>query len=150
DSFLVEEVLSFWVSVYPEIMFMASLRFSSLDLKGFIEILDTQMENIDNIEKLVELDYLAQELVGKLANNLIVSLFLNSMAPLTRKMTSVLYRHLSKESRLHFLLSKKKGAYRLMNGTLDLRVSTENFRKEMENCRQEIRKSIAEDMLDSK
>ncbi len=149
DTFLVEEVLSFWIATYPEIMYMASRRFSSLDLKRFIEILDSQIENIDNIDKLVELDYLAQELIGKLANNLIVSLFLNSMAPLIRKMTDVFYRFLTKESRLRFLQAKKKGTYRLMNGTLDLRVSTENFKKLMESCRQEIRKSIAENMFDS-
>jgi len=147
DSFLVEEVLSFWIATYPEILFMACLRYSSLDLKNFLEILDSQIENIDNIEKLVELDYQAQELIGKLANNLIVSLFLNSMAPLIQKMTDVFYRRLSKKSRLHFLQVKKKGTYRLMNGTLDLRVSTENFRKEMKNCRKEIRISIAEDMI---
>ncbi|MCP4346345.1 MAG: hypothetical protein GY795_12565 [Desulfobacterales bacterium] len=149
DSFLVDEVLGFWVATFPEIMFMASLRYSALDLKRLVEILDSQIKNIDHIEKLVELDILVQELVGKLANNLVVSLFFNSLGPLRLKMTDVFYRGLSKESRLHFLQIKKEGVCRLMNGTLDLRNSTENFRKEMEKCRMEIRKSIAEDMLDS-
>ncbi|MBC8439714.1 MAG: FadR family transcriptional regulator, partial [Deltaproteobacteria bacterium] len=92
DTFLVEEVLSFWSAIYPEIMYMASLKFSSLDLKRFLEILDSQIENIDDIDKLVDLDIKAQEMLGKLANNLIVSLFLNSMAPLIKKMTDMLYR----------------------------------------------------------
>lgn len=148
DSFLVDEIMAFWTATYPEIMFMASLRYSSLDLKYFLEILDSQIEHIDHIEKLVELDILAQELVGKLANNLMVSLFLNSVTPMLEKMTDVLYRNLSRESRLHFLQVKKQGVCRLMNGTLDLRISTENFRKEMEKCRTEIRKSIAEDMFE--
>ncbi|MBL6993403.1 FadR/GntR family transcriptional regulator [Desulfobacula sp.] len=144
DTFLVEEVLSFWSAIYPEIMYMASLKFSSLDLKRFLEILDSQIENIDDIDKLVDLDIKAQEMLGKLANNLIVSLFLNSMAPLIKKMTDMLYRCLTSETRLRFLQAKKKGVYRLMNGTLDLRVSTQNFRKEMEVCRNEIRKSFTE------
>jgi DNA-binding FadR family transcriptional regulator len=149
DSFLVEEVLSFWVAIYPEILFMASKRFSPLDMKQFIEILDSQTKNIDNIEKLVELDLLAQELVGKQANNLLVSLFLNSVKPLIVKMTNVFYRNLTKESRLHFIKIKKKGALRFLNGTLDVSISTENYRKEMEKCRKEILKSITEDMFDS-
>jgi DNA-binding FadR family transcriptional regulator len=148
DSFLVEEILAFWIAIYPEIVFMASLRYSSLDLKQFLEILDSQIEHVNNIDKLVQLDLLAQKLVGKLANNLMVSLFLNSAGPMIQKMTDVLYRNLSIESRLRFLQVKKEGACRLMNGTLDLRVSTDNFRKEMEKCRQEIRKSIAKEMLD--
>ncbi|MBU1343582.1 MAG: GntR family transcriptional regulator [Proteobacteria bacterium] len=148
DSFLVDEIMAFWTATYPEIMFMASLRYSSLDLKRFLEILNSQIAHIDNIEKLIELDILAQELVGKLANNLMVSLFLNSVTPMLQKMTDVLYRNLSRESRLHFLQVKKEGVCRLMNGTLDLRVSTEKFRNEMEKCRKEIRKSIAEDMFD--
>lgn len=148
DSFLVDEIMAFWAATYPEIMFMASLRFSSLDLKRFLEILDSQIEQIDNIEKLIELDFFAQDLVGKLANNLMASLFLNSVRPIIQNMTDVFYRNLSKKSRLRFLKVKKQGVCRLMNGTLDLRVSTENFRKEMEKCREEIRKSIAESIFD--
>jgi hypothetical protein len=140
--------MTFWTATYPEIMFMASLRYSSLDLKQFLEILNSQIAHVDDIEELIKLDILAQELVGKLANNLMVTLFLNSVAPMLRKMTDVLYRNLSRESRLHFLQAKKQGVCRLMNNTLDLRISTENFRQEMEKCRQEIRTSIAEDMFD--
>ncbi len=149
DSFLVGEVVSFWIAVYPEIVFLANQRFSSLDMKLLIELLDAQIDNIDNLEKLVELDLKVQELIGKLANNLVVSLFLNSMAPLTQKITDVIYRCLKRESRLRFLQTKKKGIYRMMNGTLNLKVSIQNFRDEMETCRKEIRKSISDDMLDS-
>ncbi|WP_457553834.1 FadR/GntR family transcriptional regulator [Desulfobacula sp.] len=149
DSFLVDEILSFWVAIFPEIMVMASLKYSPLDLKQLIELLNSQIKNIDNIEKLVELDILVQEFVGKQANNLIISLFLNSVKPLILKMTNVFYRGITKESRLRFIKIKKEGAYRLMNGTLDLKISTEKFRKEMEKCRKEILKSITEDMFDS-
>jgi DNA-binding FadR family transcriptional regulator len=147
DAFLVDEVLGFWIATFPEIMFMASLRYSSLDLKHLLEILDSQIKNIDDLEQVVSLDILVQERIGKLANNLVVSLFSNSLAPLTRKMTDVFYRTLKKESRLRFLKLKREGICRLMNGTLDPRVSTENFRKENEKCRMEIRKSISDDML---
>jgi hypothetical protein len=127
---------------------MASQRLASLDLKRFLEILNTQIDHIDDVEKLVELDLQAQDLLGKLANNLMVSLFINSVSPLLFKITHALYRNLSRESRLRFLRSKREGVCRLINGTLDLRVSTEKFRKELEKCREEIRKTFAQDILD--
>lgn len=150
DSFLVDEIMGFWIAMFPEIMFMAGKKYSSLDLKQIIEILDLQIENVDNIEKLIELDILSQKLIGKLANNLVVSLFLNSMGPFTQKMTAVFYQILKKESRLRFLQVKREGAFHLMNETLDLRNSTEGFRQEMEKCRKEIRNSTSGSMLHSR
>ncbi len=143
DAFFVDEVLRFWSATFPEIMFMAGLRFSSLDLKQFLEIIDAQIRHINDFDRLVELNLKSQDLIGQLANNLLATLFLNSLSPVTRKMTEVFYRGLTPESRLRFLKTKRKGICRMIDGTLDLRVSIENFREEMERCRLEIRKSIA-------
>ena len=148
DSFLIDEILAFWTAIYPEVMFMASQRFSSLDLKRFLEILNTQIDHVDDVDKLVALDLQAQDLVGTLANNLMVSLFFNSVSPMLFKVTDALYRNLTPESRVRFLRSKREGVCRLINGTLDMRVSTEKFRRELEKCREEIRQSFARDMLD--
>ncbi len=150
DPFLVDELLRFWIATFPEVMFMASQRYSSLDLKLFLEILDDQIEHVDDIDTLVELDVRFQQLIGKLANNLLATLFLNSLSPLTRKMTEVFYGTLQKDSRLQLLQVKKEGVCNLLNGTLDHRVSTENYRVAMEKCREEINKSIAKRMLNEK
>lgn len=149
DSFLVDEILNFWIAIFPEILFEASQRYSSLDLKRFLEILELQLHHVDDIEKLVELDVLSVEIVGKLTNNIVMTLLLNSLRPMMFKMTDFFYRKLEKESRIRFLKKKREGICRQISGTLDLREAKEKLRTELDRCRQEIQKTVAEEVLHS-
>lgn len=150
DPFLVDEVLAFWIAVFPEIMIIALSRFASLDFKRLIQILDSQLENVDNIDELAKLDVLSQDIVGKLANNIVVTLLFNSLRPLRTKMSDVFYRTIDRDSRIRFIKMKLNGIYRLMDGTLDLNTAKENYRQESEKIRRQIQISVAKDGLQFK
>lgn len=149
DSFLVGEIMIFWAAIFPEILYTASQRYSPLDMKGFIAILESQISHVDDIDKLVELDINSQNLVGKLTNNIVMILLLNSLRPLMFEMTDFFYRNLSRESRIRFLKKKKDAIYLQLNGTLDLLKAKENLRRELEECRKEIQKNMTDKVLNT-
>jgi DNA-binding FadR family transcriptional regulator len=147
DDFLVDEALAFWNMVFPEIMYVASRNMSPLDVKAFIEIIDRQIENVDNVETVVTLDIELQDRIAERANNMVVTLLFNSLKPLRFRLTNFFYSKLDHDTRLHFLAMKKKGLYRQMSGDLDLKWSAEEHRKTLESYRMTIREEMMKKMM---
>jgi DNA-binding FadR family transcriptional regulator len=147
DDFLVDEAMAFWNMVFPEIMYEGSRNMSAMDVKTFIETIERQMEDVDNVETLVDLDVDLQDSVAGRANNIVVTLLFNSLRPLRIRLTDFFYRNLDRDSRLHFLSMKKKGLCRQLSGDLDLKWSAEEHRKALEAYRLSIRQNVMKKMI---
>jgi DNA-binding FadR family transcriptional regulator len=85
-EYLSEEIWAFWIEFMPMMIRMAMERTTPMDLKEFLDIYDQELENLDNPEKIIELEVLAQEKVAEKTGNLIVLLISNSTRKMRRKM----------------------------------------------------------------
>jgi DNA-binding FadR family transcriptional regulator len=74
----------------PLMIRMALGRMTSMDLKGFIDIYDQELENLDHPEKIIELEVLSQDKIAEKTGNLLILLISNS----TRKMRLKMVRRL--------------------------------------------------------
>lgn len=77
-EYLYEEIWTFWIEFMPLMIRMAMTRLSPMDLKEFIDIYDQELDNLDNQEKLVELEVLTQEMVAEKTGSLLIQLISNS------------------------------------------------------------------------
>ncbi|MBU1169949.1 MAG: GntR family transcriptional regulator [Proteobacteria bacterium] len=88
DSYLIEEVWSFWAEFMPLMIRMAMKRISPMEIKQFMNIFDEELENLDDKERIVQLEVLSQDLVAEKCGNLVMLLVSNS----TRQMRTKVVR----------------------------------------------------------
>jgi DNA-binding FadR family transcriptional regulator len=62
----------------PLMIRMAMGRATPMALKQFVDLLDAELENLDDREKIVELEVLSQEMIAENTGNLLVLLISNS------------------------------------------------------------------------
>jgi len=91
DRFILDEVWEFWIAFFPDMLKLASKRFTLRDLKAMMDILDTELANLDDQEMLVELELQTQELVAQVANNIVFLLFSHTCRPLRKKMIEIFF-----------------------------------------------------------
>ena len=71
DDYFVDEIWEFWTAVFPEILKMAANRFSPRDVKVIVGLMNEEIANLDDREKVIELQEKQQDLIVKVANNTI-------------------------------------------------------------------------------
>lgn len=77
-EYLIEEIWNFWMEFMPLMIRMAMARATPMAMKRFVDVFDAELENLDNREKIVELEVLSQEMIAENAGNLLVLLLSNS------------------------------------------------------------------------
>jgi DNA-binding FadR family transcriptional regulator len=77
-EYLIEEIWNFWMEFMPLMIRMAMGRATPMALKQFVDILDAELENLDDREKIVELEVASQEMIAENTGNLLVLLISNS------------------------------------------------------------------------
>lgn len=97
-EYLFEEIWAFWIEFMPLMIRMAMVHMTPMDLKAFIDIYDQELENLDNPEKIVELELLSQEKVAEKTGNLLVLLLSNSTRKMRRKILHRLMEVLDREA----------------------------------------------------
>lgn len=88
SEYLFEEIWTFWIEFMPLMIRMAMPHIGPMDVKRLIDIYDQELENLDNPEKIIELEVLSQEMVAEKSGNLLIQLISNS----TRQMRLKLVR----------------------------------------------------------
>jgi GntR family transcriptional regulator, transcriptional repressor for pyruvate dehydrogenase complex len=89
DSYLIEEVWAFWSEFMPLMIRMALSRATTMELKSFMDIFDEELENLNNKERIVELEVLSQDLVAEKSGNLMMLLLSNSTRPMRTNIVSL-------------------------------------------------------------
>ncbi|MDA8139999.1 MAG: GntR family transcriptional regulator [Desulfobacteraceae bacterium] len=87
-EYLIEEIWHFWMEFMPLMIRMAMARATPMAMKQFVDVFDAELENLDNPEKIVELEVLSQEMIAQNTGNLLVLLLSNS----TRQMRQQIVR----------------------------------------------------------
>lgn len=77
-EYLIEEIWNFWMEFMPLMIRMAMGRATPMAIKQFVDLLDAELDNLDNPEKIVELEVLSQEMIAQNTGNLLVLLISNS------------------------------------------------------------------------
>jgi DNA-binding FadR family transcriptional regulator len=77
-EYLIEEIWRFWMEFMPLMIRMAIGRATPMAMKQFVDVFDAELENLDDREKIVELEVLSQEMIAQNTGNLLVLLLSNS------------------------------------------------------------------------
>lgn len=96
-EYLFEEIWTFWIEFMPLMIRMAMPHIRPMDLKALIDIYDQELENIDDPEKIIELEVFSQEMVAEKTGNLLIQLISNSTRQMRVKLVRRFVQALSRE-----------------------------------------------------
>ncbi len=130
DEFMVDELWEFWISVFPEVLRLASEKYSPRDIKTLMGILDDELASIHDPLKVVELEIKAQDYVAKIADNLMYLLLFNSSRPLRIKMTEMFVTNIDHEIlKLHIETERTMLRSFMVDSEKDVMESMERYRE---------------------
>ncbi|MDI6741852.1 MAG: GntR family transcriptional regulator [Smithella sp.] len=107
DMFVIDEVWEWWIIMFPEMLKLASQRASARDLKALSDLMDSELNNLDNRDALIELWLDEQDMIAQAVNNMVLMLLFNSSRPLRRNMLRIYHDGVNKEDMEHFIITKK-------------------------------------------
>lgn len=91
DSFLVEEMWSFWAEFMPLVIRMAMSRITPMEIKEFLDVIDEQLDHLDDRDQIVDLEVKSQDMVAEKTGNLIILLVSNSTRQIRKKISTMIY-----------------------------------------------------------
>ncbi len=144
DDYFVDEIWAFWTAVFPEILKMAANRMSPRDVKSIVTLINEELANLDNKEKIIDLEEQQQNLVVKVANNTIFLLLANSLRPLRRKIIEIFVNSIDKKALKNFAQAKLRLIKEYSSGTLpDSLAASERYREMLFLTRQAVNTALA-------
>lgn len=143
DRFILDEVWEFWTAFFPDMLKLASKRFTLRDLKAMMDIFDTELASLGNRELLVELELQTQELVAQAANNIIFLLFSHTSRPLRKKMIEIFFHSIDTADIRQHVETKKAltRAFMSTSGEGGEKI-IEQYRGVLEGYRQRLRRIL--------
>ena len=143
DRFILDEVWEFWVAFFPDMLKLASKRFTLRDLKTMMDIFDSELANLHDRELLVELELQTQELVAQVANNIVFLLFSHTCRPLRKKMIEIFF-HSIDDAAIKRHVETKKTLTRAFMSTSgeDGETIIEQYRGVLSDYRQQLRRIL--------
>jgi GntR family transcriptional repressor for pyruvate dehydrogenase complex len=97
DQFLFDELWEFWMVFLPEVIKVAARKSSPRDLKTLMAMVEQENEQIDNLEKVIEIELSQQDFIARLTNNIVIILLFNSSLPIRKKMLEIIFSAISRE-----------------------------------------------------
>ncbi len=89
DAYLFEEVWSFWMEFMPMMIRLALSRITTMEMKQMLDIFEEELENLDDKEKIAQLEVLSQDLVAEKSGNLLMLLISNSTRQMRLKIVRI-------------------------------------------------------------
>ena len=143
DRFILDEVWEFWVAFFPDMLKLASKRFTLRDLKTMMDIFDAELANLGNRELLVELELQTQELVAQVANNIVFLLFSHTCRPLRKKMIEIFFQSIDTAAIKQHVETKKTLTRAFMSTSgEDGETIIEQYRGVLSDYRQQLRRIL--------
>ena len=146
DPYIMDEIWEFWIMFLPEMLKLAAKRFTSRDIKRFMDIFDEELANLHDRTYVVELELKSQELVAEVANNIVVILISHTCRPLRKKMIEFFFSSIDEESIRNHVEAKKNMMRTFMNSPIEDSLSLiEQYRNLLNEHRLTIRKMLFKD-----
>jgi GntR family transcriptional repressor for pyruvate dehydrogenase complex len=114
DEYIMAEIWEFWVGIMPEMLRLAIQRFSPRDVKAMMDILEDELRDISDKEKVIEYELLSQDIVAETANNTMYLLLSNTNRSLRRRMIEVYVNAVDEESIRRHVENKRELLKRFM------------------------------------
>lgn len=144
DDYFVDEIWEFWTAVFPEILKMAANRMSPRDVKSIAALINEELANLDDKEKVIDLEEQQQNLVVKVANNTIFLLLANSLRPLRRKIIELFVYSIDRNTLKNFAKAKASLIKEYATGTLpNSLAASEKYREMLFLTRQTVNTALA-------
>ena len=144
DDYFVDEIWEFWTAVFPEILKMAANRMSPRDVKSIAALINEELANLDDKEKVIDLQEQQQNIVVKVANNTIFLLLANSLRPLRRKIIEIFVNSIDKKTLKKFAQAKSRLIKEYSSGTLpDSLAASERYREMLFLTRHAVNTALA-------
>ena len=146
DPYILDEIWEFWVSFLPEMLKLASQRFTSRDIKTMMDIFDEELANLDDRNYLIELELKSQEIIAEIGNNIVVILITHTCRLLRKKMIEIFYSSLDEELIKNHIEMKKELMRSFMTmDTADNLAIIEQYRELLNSHRISLRKLLFKD-----
>lgn len=113
DEYIIDEVLEFWEEFMPMMIKIALRRFVPRDIKNSMDMLNAELENIHDRDKVIESEILQQEMVAERTDNLLFVLITNSTRPLRKKMIELFVNAIDDDT-LRQHIENKKALFRAL------------------------------------
>jgi DNA-binding FadR family transcriptional regulator len=114
DGYLVGEVCAFWMEFMPLMIRMALSRATAMEMKRYIDVFDEELENLDNTDRIVELEVQSQDMVAENSGNLLMLLISNSTRQIREKIVRLFIECIHRDAIREHVMFKRA----LMNGYL--------------------------------
>ncbi|MEW5735784.1 MAG: GntR family transcriptional regulator [Thermodesulfobacteriota bacterium] len=92
DDFTIYEVWEFWASFFPSMLRFAAKRVSPRDIKFMLDLMEEEKRNLNDRDRVVELNILQEDLVAEATHNLVFKLSANASRPIRKKMVDYFVR----------------------------------------------------------
>lgn len=146
DMFVIDEVWEWWIIMFPEMLKLASQRASARDLKALSDLMDSELNNLDNRDALIELWLDEQDMIAQAVNNMVLTLLFNSSRPLRRNMLRIYHDGVNREDMEHFIITKKSLLMDfLMNADKTMLLDVERYREILIAQRQVARNKLIQE-----
>lgn len=151
DEYLIDEIMEFWVEFLPLMLKVALRRFTPRDMKQFIDLVDTELDVIQDREKVMACEVAQMEFVAEKTDNLLYLLVSNSTRPLKRKMVELYINSLDDGQLTSYIQVKRAMMKTWSLGDLEsiARVA-DGFKKVLINYSEIMRKTIHVSPKDAK
>ena len=145
DLFVIDEVWEWWIIMFPEMLKLAAQRASARDLKTLSDLMDSELNNLDNRDALIELWLDEQDMIATAVNNMVLTLLFNSSRPLRRNMLRIYHDGINKKDMEQFIVNKKSLLMDfLMNSDKTMLSDVEQYREILIAQRQVARSKLVQ------
>lgn len=141
DDYLIDEIWEFWIMLFPAVVEMAAAKFSNKDMRVLSNLLDDELKNLNDRDKIIELEVHSHDLIVDMADNTILTLLFNSCLPLRRKIVSIQIRDMTEKELIEHIESKRAlVAFFMASGPDEKDTVIKAFKQRMENYRNDLRR----------
>jgi len=138
DEYFMEECWQFWGGVLPEILKIAIQRMTPRNAKAVMDMLDEELADIGDKDRIIELELASQDYVAEIAGNVLYMLLTNTARPIRHKMVELFVRGADEDmlrEHLHF----KKDLIRKIMLAPDRTGFAEQYRDHLKSLRKLLR-----------
>jgi len=129
DEYLIDEIWEYTLEVFPMMVTLTMKRSSPRDIQTFIGLCDEALANIDNPNRLVEIEILSQEKIARGTKNLLFLLIANSTRPLRKKLAELYVDYSDQKALEEEIILKRAMLRNFMAGTVDSATVSKATRK---------------------
>lgn len=147
DEYLIDEVFEYWMVFSPELIRRGWGRYSMTTIKELLDIYDRELGCLADVPKLVALEMRLMDILTEAADNIMLTLTMNSLRQLNERMIEVVVRSVGPDILREIIRMRRDRIRGVLGGAVpDPDDIIGSYRREMELQRQCMRKAMADRM----